>query len=306
MREFVLAFKSLDSEVLRARIDRRCIKLKVKIYVISAFCKENNGGNRAGVVLFCNELTEEQKKAISNRLGYAETAFVTKSNQADFRLEYFTPKEEVSLCGHATIATFALLKHLTVIVEGEYTIETKAGILSVSIGNDMVLMEQSKPQYFEMLEKNEVVDCFNMDCISEIYPIQIVSTGLRDIILPIRDEEALHSMNPNFGSISELSRKYDVVGIHAFALSGDRIICRNFAPLYDVPEESATGTANCALASYLYKHEIIRKSEYVIEQGHSLNSPSEIIVRLVESDGEISRVFVGGYGCFVKEMEMEV
>ena len=280
--------------------------MKVKIYVVSAFCKGSSGGNRAGVVLFCNELTEEQKKAISHRLGYAETAFVTKSNQADFRLEYFTPKEEVPLCGHATIATFALLKHLAMLAKGEYTIESKAGILSVSIANDMVLMEQSKPQYFDILEKNEIVDCFDMDCISEIYPIQIVSTGLRDVILPIRDEEALHSMNPNFESISELSRKYEVVGIHAFALSGDRIICRNFAPLYDVPEESATGTANCALASYLYKHEIVRKNEYVMEQGYTLNSPSEIIVKLDESDGEVSSVFVGGYGCFVKEMEMEV
>ena len=280
--------------------------MKVKIYVVSAFCKGSSGGNRAGVVLFCNELTEEQKRAISNRLGYAETAFVTKSNQADFRLEYFTPKEEVLLCGHATIASFALLKNLAMLARDVHTIETKAGILSVSTTNDMVFMEQSKPQYFEILEQNEVVDCFDMDCISEIYPIQIVSTGLRDIILPLRDEEALHSMNPNFESISELSRKYDVVGIHAFALSGDRIICRNFAPLYDVPEESATGTANCALASYLYKHGIDRKNEYVIEQGYSLNSPSEIIVKLVESDGEISCVFVGGCGCIVKEIEIEV
>ena len=280
--------------------------MKIKICVVSAFCKKSSGGNKAGVVLINDELSEVQKKIVSQRLGYAETAFVTKSNQADFRLEYFTPKEEVPLCGHATIATFALLKHLAMLVEGEYSIETKAGILSVSITDDTVFMEQSKPQYFDILEKNEIVNCFDMDCSSEIYPVQIVSTGLRDIILPIRDEEALHSMNPNFESISELSRKYDVVGIHAFALSGDRIICRNFAPLYDVPEESATGTANCALASYLYKHEIICKSEYVIEQGYSLNSSSEIIVRLVVSDGEISQVFVGGHGCFVKEMEMEV
>jgi len=288
--------------------------MKIEVYVVSAFCKDDSGGNKAGVVLFNDGLSETHKKAISGKLGYSETAFVTKSDQADFKLEYFTPSEEVPLCGHATIATFSLMQHLNMLDKTEYTFETKAGILSVDIDNGKVFMEQAKPQYFEVLEKSEVVSCFDIDCISEQYPIQIMSTGLRDIMIPIRDEDALNSMNPDFDAISEISRKHDCVGIHAFVLQGDRIICRNFAPLYDIPEESATGTANCALVSYLYKHEIMRKNVYAIEQGYSLNSPSEITVKLIVENGactgtrtgEISRIFVGGSGCFVEKLEIEI
>jgi PhzF family phenazine biosynthesis protein len=111
-------------------------------------------------------------------------------------------------------------------------------------------------------------------------------------------------MTPREGEITELSRKCDAVGIHAFALRGERILCRNFAPLYGIPEEAATGTANCALAGYLHRHGILRKKAYRMEQGQSLGSPSEIRVRVAAEDGEISRIYVGGKGRFVAEMSL--
>ncbi|HHQ0973038.1 TPA: PhzF family phenazine biosynthesis isomerase, partial [Listeria innocua] len=77
--------------------------MNISVYVASAFSKNNNGGNKAGVVLNEPTLTTQQKMAIAKQLGYAETAFVTDSKIADYKLEYFTPKEEVDLCGHATI-----------------------------------------------------------------------------------------------------------------------------------------------------------------------------------------------------------
>jgi len=280
--------------------------MRVKVYVESAFCKDNSGGNRAGIVLFNDKLNEIQKKEISAKLGYAETAFVTKSDKADFKIEYFTPSEEVPLCGHATVATFALMLEQGMLDRKAYTFETRAGVLSIGIEGTMVVMEQTKPQYFEILGKMEIADCFDVEEVSGLYPIQIVSTGLRDIIVPIKSESALAGLRPEFNKISEISSKYDTIGMHAFVLDGERIVCRNFAPLYDVPEESATGTANCALASYLYNQGILRKKEYYIEQGYSLNSPSEIIVRINEENGEINRVFVSGRGRFVEATEVDI
>ena len=84
----------------------------IKVYVASAFCKDKKGGNKAGVVLYEENLTDNDKKNIAKQLGYAETAFINNSNVADFKIEYFTPKEEVPLCGHATIASFGVLKYL--------------------------------------------------------------------------------------------------------------------------------------------------------------------------------------------------
>lgn len=79
----------------------------VHVYVMSAFSKDNKGGNKAGVVLNREELSVSQKMEIAKELGYSETAFVTDSDVADYKIEYFTPTDEVPLCGHATIATFS-------------------------------------------------------------------------------------------------------------------------------------------------------------------------------------------------------
>ena len=94
--------------------------------------------------------------------------------------------------------------------------------------------------------------------------------------------------------------------MHAFTLTPSEevtAICRNFAPLYGIDEESATGTSNCALACYLF-HYGIKQQQYIFEQGYELNNPSRIIVN-IENDGtEITGVRVGGNGYLVETIEI--
>lgn len=281
----------------------------VEVYVVSAFSKENKGGNKAGVVLNRPELTTEQKMEIAKELGYSETAFLTNSDVADFRLEYFTPTDEVPLCGHATIATFSILKILNLLEKKDYTIEAKAGILNIFIKEDgLVFMEQNVPAYYEVLKPEELEGCVRKEAISEDLPIQIVSTGLRDIMLPVASLEQLDNLEPDFEAITELSKAKDVVGIHAFALSKESevtAICRNFAPLYGNDEESATGTSNCALAGYLFRH-YEKKPQYIFEQGYSMNEVSRIIVNLDYSEADIRSIYVGGYGYLVCQKSLMV
>jgi PhzF family phenazine biosynthesis protein len=193
------------------------------------------------------------------------------------------------------------MRRLGILDESRPSFVTKAGALSIFFDGETVFMEQLRPEYSETIERSALAKCFDAADISAKHPIQIVSTGLRDILLPIESAESLRAMTPRFDEIAELSRNCDAVGIHAFALRGERILCRNFAPLCGIPEEAATGTANCALAGYLHKHGILKKDEYRMEQGHSLGSPSEITVRIEAESGEISRAFVGGKGRFVGE-----
>ncbi len=151
----------------------------IEVYVASAFCKDNNGGNKAGVVLYKNDLTETDKKKIAKELGYAETAFINNSDKADFKIEYFTPAEEVPLCGHATIASFGVLKYLNKLLKNNYTIETKSGILEINLEDDEIFMEQNIPIFYETIDYEEIRKCFDLDCIDIEYPISIVSTGLK-------------------------------------------------------------------------------------------------------------------------------
>ncbi len=127
----------------------------VDVYVTSAFSKNGEGGNRAGVVLSRSDFAHHQKMEIAKRLGYSETAFVSDSDKADFKLQYFTPTEEVPMCGHATIATFSILKLLNMLDKADCTIETGAGIINIHIKEDgLVLMEQNCPTYLKMLIQN--------------------------------------------------------------------------------------------------------------------------------------------------------
>ena len=116
----------------------------MEIYVASAFSKDNTGGNKAGVVVRDSHLTDEQKIKIARQLGYSETAFISASRNADFRFEYYTPVEEVPMCGHATIAAFVVLKHLGMLSKPEYKIETKSGILTINIDDDVIRCSKTR------------------------------------------------------------------------------------------------------------------------------------------------------------------
>ena len=282
----------------------------VDVYVASAFSKDNVGGNKAGLVFDRPDLSSVQKMAIAKKLGYAETAFIISSSVADFCLEYFTPTEEVPLCGHATIGTFAILNLLNKLSKNNYTIETKSGVLSIKVDSDgMVFMEQNTPTFFNELSLDLFNDCLDVNSINDKLPIQIVSTGLRDIMMPIKSTKYLQQLDPNLNIMTELSKEQNVIGVHAFALEEGEgnltAICRNFAPLYDIDEESATGTSNCALACYLFKY-VEKKSQYIFEQGYNLNSPSRIIVNLKTHNDMVDAVFVGGYGYLVEKKSLSV
>lgn len=273
--------------------------MKVTVYVASAFSKDQKGGNKAGVVFVEEEVTNAQKMTIAKQLGYAETAFISASKLADYKFEYFTPKEEVALCGHATIGSFVILMHLNKLFKTHYTIETNSGLLTIRINEDRIFMEQNLPMFYDSLAPSELSDCFDVKSIDPSYPIQIVSTGLKDILVPIKSEAHLHALQPDFEKIKAISDEYQVVGMHLYTIENERILCRNFAPLYDIDEEAATGTSNGALACYLYQQDYVQKEDYTFEQGYSLHSPSEIDVTLeTNEENDIEKVWVGGKGYY--------
>ncbi len=237
---------------------------------------------------------------IAKDVGFSETAFVMNSDLANYMVRFFTPVDEVDLCGHATVATFNLLRDIGIITTGNYTQETKAGILKLQIFDKCIYMEQNLPKYYDVVDKHKIYGCFEnqlTDYISDL-PIQIVSTGLKDIIVPVKNLDSLFALQPNLEMINEISSKYDVVGIHAFCLEtlhNGEAHARNFAPRYGISEESATGTSNGALACYLKKY-VNRhfNGKFVIEQGYSMKRPSKILVDLRYDGDRIIEVYVGG------------
>ncbi len=270
--------------------------MDVKVYKLTAFPNGRNGGNRAGVVINGDSLTHFDMQQVAKNVGFSETAFVTESEKATFRLRFFSPTSEVDLCGHATIATFNLLRDLKIIKKGHHSMETNIGIFNIEVSKKEVFMEQKKPVFKSGIEQYEIDDCFYEEkFLDSTLPPMIVSTGMEEIFIPIKDVETLHKLHPKMKNIVHLCKKYGVIGIHLFALDSKvDAYGRNFAPIVGIDEESATGTSNGALACYLNKYVSPQKTEYVLRQGYSMNMPSEIYVKLDKHLHEILSVSVGG------------
>ena len=293
--------------------------MEINIFQVDAFSKVPFGGNPAGVVTNAKKLNKEQMQKIANEMNLSETAFIRQMDDSYFKIRYFTPLLEVDLCGHATIAsiyTLASEGFIAPIQKGSKTvvIETKAGKLDVDIEYNNYLpknifMAQKAPKALGVPEM--LIDILGALELEEadigigdkyISP-EIISTGLPDIILPIKDKKKLDNMKVDFCKLAEISKKLNVTGVHAFYIK-DRMsriaYARNFAPAVGIDEEAATGTANGALIYYLKKNDLLAEDSLVVSQGESMGRPSQINCRIENSEKGYS-VFVGGEANIVIE-----
>lgn len=271
----------------------------MRCYFVRAFSRTPGGGNPAGVVLDADELQVKEMQRIAKDLGYSETAFVLNSQNGLAKVRYFTPKQEVDLCGHATIAAIGLLKKIGRVENGTYHIETEAGLLEVVIDGESVLLELGKPLFFEEVDPSEIADSLGVheDMIVGNPLPQIVSTGLKDLLIGVYSMDVLYGIEPDYYKIQEISNRYKIAGYHVFHRNERGVVhSRNFAPLLGINEESATGTANGALAAYLYRNGFFQESDLLTEtfyQGINMGQPSEIEVRVVPAKDSF-KVYVGG------------
>lgn len=272
----------------------------MEAYVMDAFSAQVFGGNQAGVVLPDRELTDGEMQQIAAEFKHSETAFVRMETDGSVTLRYFTPAGEVDLCGHATIASFALLRQSGRIGDGIFTAHTRAAQLQIRVNGDTVWMDMAPPQLLRVLEEGEWAELYEaygltVDDRPEGLVPKIVSTGLADIMMPVRDRDTLLRAVQNERVVTELSRRYDVTGVHMFSV-GDNCTayCSNYAPLYDIPEECATGTSNGALTYYLWLEQRVQEGEEnVFVQGEHMHRPSEIRSRLLV-EAEKPKVLIGG------------
>ncbi len=278
--------------------------MRLKYFIVDAFTSEPFGGNPAGVVLLDGDFPNEQLMLqIAAELRYSETAFVRQLAVDEFHLRYFTPCSEVDLCGHATIATFGLLWRRGMVSDQSPIVNhTLAGDLMVRIDRQ-VMMQMATPKVVDKRVDPERLHRIMAGGSTPQWPdlpVEVVSTGLPDIIMPVKDLESLNALQPDMAALSALSKELDVVGVHAFALTDDGYTAhvRNFGPLYGVPEESATGTANAALTHYLQRRgSVAAGDECRFMQGEAMQRASVVSTQL-KADGSI---WVGGDSVIVAE-----
>ena len=285
----------------------------MELYVADAFTTRRFSGNQAGVALLGAEdfPEEELMRALAGELKHSETAFVRRTGEKSFHIRYFTPAEEVDLCGHATIASFTVLRDTGAIGPGGYALHTRSGDLEIGVGPDAVWMDMAPPadgRDFSEAEQKELYAAYGLSLADrpEGLAAQAVSTGLLDILLPVKDLDALERAVQNEETVTRLSERYGVVGVHMFCphTPDAAAHCRNFAPLYAIPEEAATGTSNGALTYYLYRRGLIKAgADNRFVQGEKMGKPSEILSRIT-GEGSGVKVRVGGRAILTLRCEL--
>ncbi|WP_336021720.1 PhzF family phenazine biosynthesis protein [Halobellus salinisoli] len=269
--------------------------------LVDAFAAEPLSGNAAGVVPDASGLSKGQMQSIARELAVSETAFVLSTETSDRRLRYFTPRQEVDLCGHATIAAHAHLREDGVVDDGIHTLETNVGELDIEIELDgTVWMTQDRPRVerveidYERLGSALGIDPAALRDVGADAPVAVASTGLPFLIVPVNFLQNLGSADPDFGAVAALADEHDAAGIYAFtfdALGAESTLhARAFAPGVGIDEDPVTGTASGACGAYLREIGAFEEfpDEMRFEQGHFLDRPGEVRVRVA---GEVR---VGG------------
>jgi PhzF family phenazine biosynthesis protein len=287
--------------------------------LVDAFTDEPFAGNTAGVVPDAGGLSTGQMQAIARELSASETAFFTDSDAADRRIRYFTPTQEVDLCGHATIASHAALAADGIIEPGDHTLKTNVGVLGIELTDDgVVWMTQSRPEVETVgLDAERVADALGIDPatlrdVGADLPIARATTGLPFLIVPVNFLEALSGVQPDLAAIETLAEEYDATGIYAFTFdtlgSESTLHARMFAPGAGVDEDPVTGTASGACGAYLDAYDAFDSlpDELRFEQGHFLDRGGVVHVTVDVDDRGRKQVRVGGEAAVALEGTLQV
>jgi predicted PhzF superfamily epimerase YddE/YHI9 len=203
----------------------------MEIFVVDAFTDRPFAGNPAGVVLLTEPRDDTWMQQVAAEMNHAETAFVTPDNH----LRWFTPKVEVDLCGHATLATAHVLG-------GEQAFTTRSGVLTCTNDDGWIRMDFPA-------DPAELTD--PPIGLAEALPhatIKSVARGRFDFLIELGSAEEVRSVRPDLPALAQIPSR----GVIVTAV-GDRdadIVSRCFYPAAGVDEDSVTGSAHCTLASY--------------------------------------------------------
>ena len=289
----------------------------IQIRKVDAFTDKPLQGNPAGVVFGADQLSEEDMLKVASELNSSETVFILSptSREANFRLKFYTPTCEVNLCGHATIAASHYLVEEDIVypIEPKTIIkyETNIGIIPVEVevceGKPrMIYMTQARPKLKDTsISISEIAKALKVreEEISHLdLPLQIVSTGLPFLIIPIGKLKTLMNMKPYLTEIHRLSEELGVVGFHLFTFETieeeSTVHTRCFAPYVGVMEDPVTGTANGALGAYLIWNKAINIDKVyaliISEQGYTIGRPGKVYVKVEILNNKPIKVRVGG------------
>jgi PhzF family phenazine biosynthesis protein len=211
----------------------------VPFYQVDAFTDRLFGGNPAGVCPLQQWLPDETMQKIAMENNVSETAFFVKKGDG-FHIRWFTPKVEVNLCGHATLASAHVIFNCLEYSGEVISFESKSGILNVTREGDLYILDfpSNLPQRASL--PNEFVQALN------ITPVQCFR-GKDDYLLLYKTQQEIEALIPDFRKLEKVDARAVIV-----TAPGDKadFISRFFGPRVGVDEDPVTGSAHTVLIPF--------------------------------------------------------
>jgi len=293
---------------------------------VDVFTDAPFGGNPLAVFPEAEGLTTGDMHRLAQEMNLSETTFVLppQAPDADFKVRIFTPAAELPFAGHPVVGTHWVLAHLGRVdlrepvtqVRFELGVGVLPADLHVADGRvERVVMTQDRPTFHAVIEDvTELAAGLGLapEAITATgWPVEVVSTGLPQMMVPVRSLAEVQGLDPGQLNTAALNRVCHAAGtecVMVFTFETERptakpwaeaaVHVRLFAPLLGVPEDPATGSANGALGAYLVHHRAVPVTApttfIVSEQGAEINRPSTLYVEVDSAGDEITAVRVGG------------
>ena len=299
--------------------------MRLRYFTCDVFTDTRFGGNQLAVLPEAGSLSDEQMRQVAREFDYSETTFVLPPRAGhDRRVRIFTPGGEVPFAGHPNIGTAFVLATMGALgpleEPREVVFEEEAGLVPVAVrrlSGDRIWCELTAPQALTLGATVPVASAAAAACLTEADIVTtahaplVASVGLPFVMAELTGREALARARPDLAVFEALvAEGMEEPMLHLYVRSGDEfdVRARMFSPLDGIPEDAATGSANCALAGLLAHLDEAADADlsWRIAQGVEMGRPSVLEARAEKRAGAVERVRIGGESVLVCEGLVEV
>ena len=288
-----------------------------RFHIVDVFAQRKYSGNQLAVVTDAADLDTAEMQQIAAEMNYSETTFVTgPEREGSWPVRIFTPTDEVPFAGHPTLGTAAVIRQqLTEGTPEAVTLDLEVGEIPVEAcerdGRETLWMRQRAPEFGEELPHDDLAEVLGLprSALDDEWPVQVVSTGLPTIIVPLVDRAALTAIDLDREAYDDLVEGREAKLVHTICPdprdADNDFAVRMFAPALGVLEDPATGSANGCFAAYLAEHEYTGSPRVAarVEQGYEIDRPSLLYLDS-DASGEGVEVEVGGAVVAVAEGDL--
>ena len=283
-------------------------------------------GNQLAVFMDAQGLSVDRMQALAREMNFSESTFILPAEApgTDVRMRIFTPANELPMAGHPTIGSTFALAHAGMIAPGAARFVFGLGIGPVPVDLEweggvlrFAWMTQLVPTFGPVIEARRQVAAVLGLSEADLMPgqpIMEVSCGVPFLIVPIRSRAAVDRAVSDAAAFRRFTASTGIaLPVFFFAMSDsgatETVHSRMFAPEFGIIEDPATGGASGPLGCYLLRHGLVdaeAAGRITSRQGAAMGRPSRIHIEIASTDGEITRVRVGGRAVLVASGQMQV